>query len=113
MGIFIINIFNKLKMPARKPTKAELWGGIATYCMTLQMLLAIFIAKPMAPVAKAQLGTIKRQFGIVIIKFVLFCFFACWAGKLHKKGTPAELKRWLFLTFLISPDSSQACMASS
>ena len=89
-------------MPARKPTKAELWGGIATYCMTLQMLLAIFIAKPMAPVAKAQLGTIKRQFGIVIIKFVLFCFFACWAGKLHKKGTPAELKRWLFLTFLIS-----------
>jgi len=89
-------------MPARKPSKAELWGGIATYCITLQMLLAIFIAKPIAPVAQSQLGTIKRQFGIVIIKFVLFCFFACWAGKLHKKGTPAELKRWLFLTFLIS-----------
>jgi hypothetical protein len=66
------------------------------------MILAIFIAKPLAPVAKYQLSVIKRQFAIVIIKFVLFCFFSCWAAKLHKKGTPSELRSWLFKCFLIS-----------
>ena len=90
-------------MPERRqPTKLELWGGIATYCMTLQMLLALLVARPVNPVAKYMLMVIKLQFTIIVIKFIVFCFLSCWAVKIKEKGTADELRSFLYKTFLLS-----------
>lgn len=66
------------------------------------MLLAIFVAKPKNEVAIAMLASIKHQFIIVVVKTIVFCFFTCYAYNIKKKGTPAELRSWLYKCFLIS-----------
>merc|ERR1712224_990459 len=70
--------------------------------MTLQMILALFIAHPKNPVGSYMLSVIRNQFIIIICKFVLFCFLSCYGYKIKEKGTPSELRSYCWKLFLLS-----------
>lgn len=66
------------------------------------MLVALFLAKPMEPSTKAQLASIKHQFGIIILKILTGCFLSCWAYRVKEKGSSEDLRSCLMKCFLIS-----------